>query len=280
MAGFRQIATGITGLRAVWAESNHSFPRHSHEEYGIGVMLSGGQLSASGRGQVTAGPDDVITVNPGEVHDGIPLSGRSRRWAMFYLTPDLITDVRVGLDGNRAEVEFEAPVLQQPALCSGLKSLQRLLVDEGPHTSAQRLEEGLLHVLSMVICPAAPNRLSWPSDGLRRVKDMIDDDPTGNPSLQSLALEAGLTRFQTLRAFARATGFTPHAYIMQRRFDLARRGLATAAPLAEVAAASGYADQSHMNREFNRRLGVTPLAYRNAIRPCNSIQDGGAQPMA
>jgi AraC-like DNA-binding protein len=102
---------------------------------------------------------------------------------------------------------------------------------------------------------------------------MIDDDPTSNTSLDQLAREAGLTRFQTLRAFASATGFTPHAYLMQRRFDLARRLMTTPAGLAEVAAASGYADQSHMTRDFKRRYGVTPAAYRAASGSCNSIQD-------
>ncbi|MNL88332.1 DNA-binding transcriptional activator FeaR [compost metagenome] len=60
---------------------------------------------------------------------------------------------------------------------------------------------------------------------------------------------------------------------MQRRFDLARSLLASSTPLAEIAAASGYADQSHMTREFKRRYGVTPLAYRAALYPCNSVQD-------
>ncbi|SMC61865.1 AraC family transcriptional regulator [Rhizobium sp. RU36D] len=273
MAGFRQIPTGLPGLRADWAESSHAFPRHSHDEYGIGVMLAGGQLSASGRGQVTAGPGDVITVNPGEVHDGIPAGGMPRRWAMFYLTPGLMAEMRIGLKGNSAEVEFEAPVLQQPDLCRALKSLQTQIADDDHHAPDASVQEGMLHLLSLVIQPADRNRLSWPSKKLRRVKEMIDDDPTGNPSLDCLALEAGLTRFQTLRAFQRATGFTPHAYIMQPRFDLACGLLRTSAPLAEIAVSSGYSDQSHMNREFKRRYGLTPLAYRTAITGCNSVQD-------
>ena len=45
--------------------SNHSFPRHTHDEYGIGVVLSGAQRSWSGVGQVESVPGDVLTVNPG-----------------------------------------------------------------------------------------------------------------------------------------------------------------------------------------------------------------------
>jgi hypothetical protein len=36
--------------------------------------------------------------------------------------------------------------------------------------------------------------------------------------------------------------------------------------LASVAARAGFADQSHLTREFKRRYGVTPGRYRRAHR--------------
>ena len=54
------------------------------------------------------------------------------------------------------------------------------------------------------------------------------------------------------------TGLTPHAYQLQRRVALARRLIAQGLPLAEVAAACGFADQSHMTRQFVRKYGVSP----------------------
>lgn len=56
-------------------QSEHTFPRHSHDHFGIGVISQGAQRSWSLLGQVEAGPGDVIIVNPGEVHDGMPLQG-------------------------------------------------------------------------------------------------------------------------------------------------------------------------------------------------------------
>lgn len=67
-----------------------------------------------------------------------------------------------------------------------------------------------------------------------------------------------------LRGFVRATGLTPHAYLMQRRIGLARRLIARGLPLAEAAAASGFADQSHMTRAFGRAYGLSPGAYARA----------------
>jgi AraC-like DNA-binding protein len=82
-------------------------------------------------------------------------------------------------------------------------------------------------------------------------------------SLAELARIAGLPRFQILRAFARETGLTPHAYQVQRRIDLVRRLITRRVPLAEAALTAGFADQSHMTRAFVRRYGLTPAAYRS-----------------
>jgi hypothetical protein len=70
--------------------SNHSFPRHTHDEFGIGVVLSGAQRSWSGVGQVESLPGDVITVNPGELHDGTPINGTIRRWRIIYFDPQVL----------------------------------------------------------------------------------------------------------------------------------------------------------------------------------------------
>jgi AraC-like DNA-binding protein len=76
--------------------------------------------------------------------------------------------------------------------------------------------------------------------------------------LLDLARETGLSRFQVLRGFVRVTGLTPHAYQVQRRVALARGLIARGRPLAEVAATCGFADQSHMTRQFVRIYGVSP----------------------
>lgn len=93
---------------------------------------------------------------------------------------------------------------------------------------------------------------------------MIDDDPTATITLTDLAAEARLSRFQLVRNFAKAVGLTPHAYIVQRRIDLARRLIGAGTPLAEAAFAAGFADQSHMTRVFVSKYGLSPGIYAEA----------------
>ncbi len=63
--------TLYSAIDAVSIVSDRSFPRHSHDEFGIGIMEARGQYSWSGRGSVEARAGDVMTVNPGEIHDGL-----------------------------------------------------------------------------------------------------------------------------------------------------------------------------------------------------------------
>jgi AraC-like DNA-binding protein len=51
---------------------------------------------------------------------------------------------------------------------------------------------------------------------------------------------------------------------MDRRFRAASRLLERGDAPGEVAAACGFFDQSHLNRVFKARMGVTPGVYRAA----------------
>jgi AraC-like DNA-binding protein len=72
------------------------------------------------------------------------------------------------------------------------------------------------------------------------------------------------SRTHLIRAFRRETGLTPHAYLLDRRFRAASRALGRGEAPAAVALRCGFCDQSHLNRVFKARMGVTPGVYRAA----------------
>jgi AraC family transcriptional regulator len=90
-----------------------------------------------------------------------------------------------------------------------------------------------------------------------------------------VARDAGVSREHLARSYRRHFGTSISNALRARRhragFDLLTQ---SARPLAEVAAASGYADQSHMTRDVRIWIGQTPGALRQASR-ITSIQDPG-----
>lgn len=260
---FRMLRCVTPGVVAVLAASRHSFPRHTHQQFGIGVIEAGAQRSASGRGMVEAGPGDIITVNPGEVHDGTPIGDVGRSWKMLYVEPSVVAEAMPDLnEGGAGTFEFSQPAMSDRAVARIFEALFGEITSSSNDLAALRSDELLL--LLMERLKSARRRPPAP-DTIGPALSFIDDAPARPISLADLARESGLSRFQLVRAFARATGLTPHAYLMQRRIDLARRLIADRTPLAEAAAASGFADQAHMTRLFVRNYGVSPGAYAAAV---------------
>ena len=97
----------------------------------------------------------------------------------------------------------------------------------------------------------------------RLVVQYIEDNLSRAVSLAELAGVARLSVFHFTRKFRSEFGCPPHAYLMQRRLEAAKRQLAQGhIPIKVIAAECGFSDQSHMTRIFRRFLKVTPLAYR------------------
>ncbi|MDR6677390.1 helix-turn-helix transcriptional regulator [Pseudomonas oryzihabitans] len=126
-------------------------------------------------------------------------------------------------------------------------------------------EQSLMLLLEGLLQPRPDDRCAFPAS-IARARERLDDAPLVAPTLAELADAAALSRYQLLRAFAQATGLTPHAYLIQRRLQQARRLIASGMSLVETAAATGFADQSHLTRLFRRTYGFTPGAYATAKR--------------
>ncbi|MGO3743123.1 AraC family transcriptional regulator [Kerstersia sp.] len=255
------------GIDIVEARSRRHFARHIHDEFGIGLIMTGAQRSASGRGQVEALAGDLISVNPGEVHDGMPVGGEARCWHMLYFAPPLITGALADMaegSGLRPQ-EFAYPALRNAQAAPLFRKLYQAVAHAAPGSERLALDETLPLLLSYLLDRPLPVAAARDTSAVR-AKTMIDDAPHAHLSLAELAREADMSRFQLVRAFARLTGLTPHAYLVQRRIQRVRQLIASGMPLADAALACGFSDQSHMTRCFVSCFGFSPGLYARQAR--------------
>lgn len=126
-------------------------------------------------------------------------------------------------------------------------SLLRFAVD--PKTFP-RLDQILARTLAMA--PPVDSRVD---EAVRRI-----EGAHGAVRTDELARRLGVSLRQLQRGFARDVGVTPKLFAMISRAGHAARLLRGRASLADTAAQAGYADQSHMTRDFARLAGVTPRA--------------------
>jgi len=276
----------LPGLELMRARfTTRSFPRHTHEGYGVGVIEQGG-LRFFYRGEtVVAPPGRINTVNPDEVHTGQRADENGWTYRMFYFTPEFLSSMALDIAGHSTALPFfNAGVIEDPALAGLLRQVHSLHCDDALPGQAQPkqalLRESLLleafaRLLGRHTCAprmAAPGSAGPESAAVARAVEYLHANFAGDIRLADLASAASLSRYHFLRVFARQTGLTPHFWLMQLRARAARRMLLRGVPIAQAAAQAGFADQSHLNKTFRRILGYTPGQLRHSAQVSNSVQ--------
>ncbi len=135
--------------------------------------------------------------------------------------------------------------------------------------------EAMIHTLAVHIIrrysqdqlsrPPAANGLN-PS-ALRKVVHFIHDNLHGELSIARLADQANLSTAHFARMFKNSTGMSPHQYILLCRINRAKQLLMNRQmSLAEISASTGFCDQSHFTRSFQKIVKTTPSSYARSFR--------------
>lgn len=103
--------------------------------------------------------------------------------------------------------------------------------------------------------------------GLARVVSHIDLNISNALPVDRLAAVAEMSRAHFVRSFGAALGSAPSDYVLEKRLERVERLLlATEMSVAEIAAATGFADGNYMAKVLRRRRGMAPLEFRAAGR--------------
>jgi AraC-like DNA-binding protein len=254
---------GAALLRARFA--NFSYDLHTHDTACLALITAGAIRIRMRGGSFIAQQGDLYAIDPDEPHAGWPIDAGG--WSQRTIYVDL-AQLRGRLTDDRAAGSLRGPIIRDAALAAQFMAVHRhseqgspaLLRDTLYLDLAQRLFER--HVSHRL-----PDAVIGPEhQAVRRARDYLDHHLGERVSLAAVAKAAELTPFRLYRAFERSTGMTPHHYQRQARVRLAVRLIRRGMALADIAAAAGFADQAHLTRSFQSRMGVTPGAYRAAWR--------------
>jgi PAS domain S-box-containing protein len=106
---------------------------------------------------------------------------------------------------------------------------------------------------------AAAGSLADLAEAVRRIHEAYPEPL----KVDELAALARLSEYQFGRRIKALFGITPAQLVIKTRIDAARRMLAAGKePVAGIAIACGYCDQSAFTRQFKAVVGLTPVQYR------------------
>ena len=261
--GDRQLRRRVAGIEL--ADMRPTVPRqdvhtHTHDEAHLLVLHRGAYLSsASGMPEVCTEPA-VLLNPPGTHHRDCFHSLEGARFLTLSLDAALWQEI-----AGAKPMPSHALRLSSLALPGAYRSWRALLDFDDASALAIEAEvrELLMRAAGREEEPSPEAGAGW----LRRAHERLRDDAGNVPGIAELATEADLHPVYFARAFRRAYGCSPGDYLRRRRVELAIATVcAGRMPLAEIALACGYADQSHMTHALRRDVGMTPHALRRLSR--------------
>lgn len=212
-----------SGFQRIAAGSH--LPRHRHREAHITLVLSGSYDEAGDEGRFRAEPGHVL------VHHAF------------------------GAHCNRMDRQ-------------GVEVMNLLLL-RPPGYAVGRCEEAgrVARLAERDLGSAAEALLAWTMPQPVATASWLDRIArslrSGSDSLSQLAEAEDISASHLSRAFKEAFGVSPKRYRADARSLSAWRAIiSTDAPLAQIAADHGFADQSHMTRAVVELTGMSPARWR------------------
>jgi AraC family transcriptional regulator len=249
------LGRALEGWRVMLADfpPGLELPRHAHDRATLATVISGEFRKQLVGGGQECRPCTVLAEPAGERHANVfgprgarvvllqPLDGQvDPRWAGVLCRP-------------RATVD------------PGCVELARRIGAElsGPDDLSALALHGLTLELLVATARGAPSRPRSRPPWLGRLEERLRAGFVRPPDMGSLAREVGLHPVHVARVFRSHYGTTVAGYVRRLRVAWAQEQLLRpGATMADVALASGFADQSHFARVFRRLLGVTPGQWR------------------
>ena len=213
--------------------------RHVHERAYAALVLSGGYEEAGDHGRFRVKAGDVIFHEQFEAH-----------LDRFSETGAVVLNLRL------------------PVGCSYTPGIARVADADSIARVAERSCRDALDLLFSLAASKMPRPADWP--------DELAEALMQNPSLKlsRWGENNGIAPWTVSRGFGSVFGVSPEAFRARVRARHALKSIQnTQAPLANIAAELGFADQSHMTRSVKQLAGITPRAWRIAA---NGFKTRGA----
>ena len=223
----------------------------------MGYTISGVQSFTYRGAHTDSRRGNAMILHPDEVHDGRAGAEQGFRYRMAYIEPRLIADA---LRGRTNALPFmRNAVSSDPSLRAAIRQaladLDRPLEPLERDKIVTAIADALL-ALDTSIPARTASATSTRAVDLARA--FLDEHFMRTVASEELEAVTGLDRYALARHFRTRLGTSPYRYLTMRRLDRVKSSISAGHSLVAAAVMSGFADQSHMTRQFKRAFGLTP----------------------
>lgn len=148
-----------------------------------------------------------------------------------------------------------------------MKEAAALLLNEAVIRRDINREQAGRLMASLDLLQQAPLKTGFPGPYPPALIERLESYPEEQFPIDEMARAAFMSKYYFIRRFKEETGLTPHQFLMQNRVRKAQRFIKEYDTITEVALNTGFCDQSHLIKTFEKIVGLTPAAYKTAYSP-------------
>lgn len=233
---------------------------HTHKELSIGIILHGSSCVTIEGLDFDVNAGDLIIIPSDLAHLCIPSNPDRFNFHMAYFDPTWLRE-QTGIEARYVSAQAV------PAPDCWKDIFDRLSDDR----DLDSIENELINALGTL--SANQNAVKADQDKtvknspapLDKVHRMIMENPAHTLSIEEMASEAGMSKYDFLRKYSCRYGLTPHSSLTDVRIRKSLSLMRKNGSLTDIALDCGFSDQSHFIRQFKRYTGILPSEYRKAI---------------
>ena len=235
-------------------------PKHTHKRALFCFVIAGNYTEEYGGRTRECTSSTLLFHPPDELHaeQFHDSGGRSfiieiePEWLMRLRDQGIVTQPAAGIKGGVAEL-----------------LAHRLYKELAQHDEVSDLiVEGLMmELVGETLRGGAMVQVNQPPRWVEQAKELLHERFAEPLKLADIAREVSVHPVHLAQIFHKSYRCTVGDYVRRLRVERACHDLANSElPLADIALAAGFCDQSHFTRIFKRVIGVAPSQYRNSIR--------------
>ncbi len=238
-------------VEILYAESNHSFPLHSHESFCVGAVTKGSAL---------------FTIN-----DTKCLLDKSMA---FIIPSNTGISITSDFDYSYVTVCFKNELKEQVKDINFNKyfikmdSVENMLVlfDIFKENKDEiQLLDSILDLISSSIDSNSLLKRSTNNEIVLSICEYIKKNAIKKFNLDDLARSFHLSKYHLIRIFKKEMGVTPNQYYIQSKMRIIKSEVFKVKSKVDLAANLNLADESHLHKMFKKQMGISLQDYKENI---------------
>ncbi|MCM1245261.1 MAG: AraC family transcriptional regulator [Roseburia sp.] len=239
----RYLYSAKAGIELIFCKDwTISYPLHNHVSVlTIGILLDGAIALTTDQKTRVYRQNETFAIFPYVPHS--ILAQGSYTLLSLCIDKNVVNDV-------------DAATIQDKILFLLMQALPMEKID--PHQILQ-----LLTCLDE-IADSSDRQLKKHNPYIHDLKKQLEASPECKLTVEEMAKNAFSSKYHLIRSFKAEVGLTPHQFQIQNRIRKAQRLIHKAETITEVALATGFCDQSHFIKQFEKYVGLPPLTYKSS----------------